>query len=192
MNDISLRILHDDFENRPNMGGEVRPADIAPVIVYQGSGLVSIDNLRWGFKKWDGKGVIINARAETLHEKNIFSKLLYVGRCVVPAGEYYEWERISVKNKVKHYVKDKESNLLFMAGLYQDAADGSGREFVIITKDADENVGKIHDRMPVILRTDQIEGWFTGKLSPKDIIHTGIDMEVAPCDDNYVQLSLEV
>ena len=192
MNDISLHILHDDFDIRPGKDGEVRPTGTAPVIVLQGPGLVAINNLRWGFKRWDGKGVIINARVETLHEKDLFSKHLYVGRCVVPAGEYYEWERIGGKNKVKHFVKDNDSSLLFMAGLYREAADGSGREFVVITKDADENVGKIHDRMPVIMRADQIADWLTGRLSPKDIINTGIKTAAAPCDGEYVQLRLEV
>ena len=186
--DISLRIHHDDFDNRPNKDGEVRPTDKAPVIIHQGTGAISIENLRWGFKRWDSSGVIINARVETLHVKAMFSKLLYVGRCVVPAGEYYEWEKIG-REKVKHFIKDKSGNLLFMAGLYRESSDG--REYVIITKDADDPVAKIHDRMPILLRTDQIEAWLSGELSPEDIAKASFNLDVSPCDDSYVQLSLE-
>ena len=187
LKDLSLRILHDDLG--PNHDSEVRPTNNAPVIIHQGSGLVSIENLRWGFKKWDNKGVIINARVETLAIKAMFSRLLYVGRCVVPAGEYYEWEKIG-REKVRHSIKDKEGNLLYMAGLYREAPDGEGREFVIITKEADENIKKVHDRMPVLLKTEQIKGWLSGKLSPDDIAKTDINMNVAPCSDEYVQMTL--
>ena len=188
---IPLRIHHDDFDNRPNKDGETRPTNKAPVIIHQGTGVISIENLRWGFKKWDNSGVIINARVETLHLKAMISKLLYMGRCVVPAGEYYEWEKIGWE-KVKHFIKDRSGNLLlFMAGLYRESSDGDGREYVIITKDADDSVAKIHDRMPVLLRADQIGAWLSGELSPEDITRGSFILDVSPCDDSYVQLSLE-
>ena len=186
---MSWRILNDDLDKRDTYDGEVRPTNTAPVIVPHGPKTVSIENLRWGFKKWDGQGVIINARVETLHQKAMFSKLLYTGRCVVPASVYYEWEKVG-RDKVKHLIKDKSGNLLFMAGLYRESPDG-GREFVIITKDPDEEVKKIHDRMPAILRVDQIEDWFTGRLTPDDISKTSFNMDVVPCNQEYAQLSLE-
>jgi len=189
--DVSLRIASDSWESdsfdfaSPNT--EVFPTDHAPVITGQGHGEVSFENLRWGFKKWDGKGVIINARAETLKTKGMFSRLLTVGRCVVPAGEYYEWQK-SGREQIKHFIKDNEGNLLFMAGLYQEASDG--REFVIITKDAYGDVTDIHDRMPVILRANQIEDWLSGKLSPDDIVKMDFNVAVTPCENEMVQLSL--
>ena len=187
--DISLRILNDELDDRPLYDGEVRPTNEAPVIIHQGTGVISLENLRWGFSKWDGKGVIINARVETLQVKPMFSKVLQIGRCVVPAGEYYEWKKTGREN-VKHFIKDKDSNLLFMAGLYRTAPDGIGREFVIITKDPDSEVEKVHDRMPVLLKVDQIEDWLSGTLSPDDIVKREFNMNVEPCDDEYVQLTL--
>ncbi len=84
-----------------------------------------------GFKKWNSPGVIINARSETMRNKSTFSKHLETGRCVVPAGEFFEWERASAgisSGKKKHYAKDKEGNLLFMAGLYRDTVDEKNPE----------------------------------------------------------------
>jgi len=181
-----LRIVNDNFEEF-SPPPEIFPTNHAPVILGSGQGAVSFDNLRWGFKKWDGKGVINNAREETIQTKDMFSRLLTAGRCVVPAGEYYEWKK-SGRDKIKYFMKDTEGNLLFMAGLYRETEDG--REFVIITKDACGDVTDIHNRMPVILRSDQIEQWLNGKLSPEDIISMDFNVSVTPCENECIQLSL--
>jgi putative SOS response-associated peptidase YedK len=186
--EVSLSIANDSFDGYSSSTDEVFPTNNTPVIIKSGQREVSFENLRWGFKKWDGKGSpIINARAETLQIKSMFKGLLAEGRCVVPAGEYYEWEQRG-REKVKHFIKDKEGNLLFMAGLYRESDEG--REFVIITKDAYGDVAKIHDRMPVILRADQIELWLSGMLSPDDITKMDFNVSVVPCENVYSQLSL--
>jgi len=189
--EVSLRIANDDFLLPQSLSAavdEICPTNHAPVIIGQGSGAVSFENLRWGFNKWDGKGVIINARAETLEAKGMFARLLLVGRCVVPAGEYYEWKGAG-RDKAKHFIKDKEGHILFMAGLYQETENG--REFIIITKEAEGDVVDVHDRMPVILRANQIEDWLSGKLLPDDIVKQEFNASVAPCDNQLEQLSLE-
>ena len=225
--DISLRIVRDDFDDydekveKPECDkaklnktafaspdfptnfvphthgyqGEVRPTNAAPVITRNDKGIV-FENVKWGFKKWNSPGVIINARSETLRDKSTFSKHLETGRCVVPAGEFFEWEKIG-KSRKKHYAKDRNGNLLFMAGLYRDRKDANEpdgwiREFVIITKDATGEMAKIHDRLPVILRTDQIEAWLTGEMTPEDIVTMEYDVMVKPCEneDAYTQLEL--
>ena len=184
--ETSLRLVKDDFEEYNQKAREVRPTDHAPVITMNNEG-VSFENLKWGFKKWKGSGVIFNARSETLKTVGMFSKCLKAGRCVVPVGEYFEWERLA-NGKCKYYVKDKEGNLLYMAGLYRDT--GEGREFVIITKDAIGDVAKIHDRMPVILQVNQIEAWLSGKLAPEDIVRLGFNVNVFPfADEENEQLS---
>ena len=191
LQEISLRIVNDEFHEYSEKPGEVRPTNQAPVIAKT-SGGISFENQKWGFKKWKGSGVIINARSESIKSKSMFSNLLNTGRCVVPAASYFEWEKTE-SGKKKHYVKDKEGNLLFMAGLYRDTEEG--REFVIITKESSGDVSKIHDRMPVVLKVSQIEPWLTGELSPDDLPALDIDISISPCGDENVnagnkQLSL--
>lgn len=183
---ISLRIVRDDFDEYEKPSGEICPTDFAPVITA-GNGGISFESAKWGFKKWDSPSVIINARSETMRNKSLFSKHLETGRCVVPAGEFFEWEKLG-KGKRKYYAKDRKGNILFMAGLYRDVkneteAKGYIREFVIITKNATGEIAKIHDRVPVILTVEQIEAWLTGVIGPEDVMNSEYDITVNPCEN---------
>lgn len=166
---------------------EIFPTDQAPVFLKQGNGAISCEQMRWGFKKWDGSGAIINARSETLQTKSMFAGLLKTGRCVVPASGYYEWKKVN-RERIKHSIKARDADQLFMAGLYREGADG--REFVIITKPPCEAVADIHNRMPVMLQEVQIEQWLSGKMVPDDLVKMDVDMVAKPCDNENIQMSL--
>lgn len=184
---ISLRIVKDEFTDYNEQGGEVYPTNSAPALVGTKHG-ISFESVKWGFKKWKGTGVIINARCETIRLKSTFSKLIEAGRCVIPAGEFFEWEKLE-KGKRKHFIKDENDNILFMAGLYRETEEG--REFVILTKKATGEMKKIHDRMPVILRVEQLEKWLSGEMLPDDLEKLEYNVAIAPCeDDNSDQLNL--
>jgi|GEM_PF-4616823 len=58
--------------------GEIFPTNSAPVFVAQ-EGQVGAELMTWGFPKYQGSGVIINARAETAGEKRTFSASLRAG-----------------------------------------------------------------------------------------------------------------
>ncbi len=189
LKNLSLHIVRDEFLEYNEGNGEIYPTDFAPVITKREKGFY-FENLKWGFNKWNDSGLIINARCETVKIKSTFSSLIKSGRCVVPAGEFFEWKKLE-KGKKKHFVKDKNDNILFMAGLYRDTIEG--KEFVIITKNAIGEMKNIHDRMPVILRVNQIEDWLSGKLQAEDLEKLDFDVTVNPYknDDNYnEQLSL--
>ena len=156
---ISIKLARDEVDEYTVTRTEIAPTDKSPIITSNDEE-IAFELGKFGFEKWDGKGVIINARSETILEKSMFKKHITNGRCVVPASGYYEWKlsKEGKNKKIKHMIKDKASNLLFMAGLWREGKDG--REFVVITKDPVGIVTEIHDRMPVILRVDQIEAWF--------------------------------
>lgn len=77
--------------------GEIYPTNLVPIISSDGTVA-----MRWGYPKWDGKSVIINANAETAAEKNMFRKSLMERRCVVPTSGFYEWLHEGGKSKEKH------------------------------------------------------------------------------------------
>ncbi|MCL2461820.1 MAG: SOS response-associated peptidase [Defluviitaleaceae bacterium] len=185
---ISLRVVGDDFLEYEGAAGEIRPTDSAPVIVARGNG-VAVERQKFGFRRAQPPGVIINARSDTLEEKPVFSRLLKSGRCVVPAAEFFEWKDNGKSGKVKHYARGRGGNILFFAGLCQSAE--KERDFVIITKDSTGEMAKIHNRVPVILRAEQIWPWLSGKIGPKDLLTMDFDLTVRPCDENEaIQVSL--
>ena len=67
----------------------------------------------------------------------------------------YEWD----KQKRKYHFRLPNERMLYMAGLYQDYADG--RRLVILTTGANSSMRDVHDRMPVILTRDMVRTWAT-------------------------------
>jgi putative SOS response-associated peptidase YedK len=130
--------------------GEIFPTDIVPILTKEGAVPAS-----WGFKKWDGKGHIINARAETAEEKKTFREAFQRGRCVIPTAGFFEWTKD--KQKIKYLFELPDEQLLYMAGLY-DYIDND-LCMVVLTHPANESVQDVHERMPVILKGDQLTLW---------------------------------
>ncbi|MCD8076286.1 MAG: SOS response-associated peptidase [Lachnospiraceae bacterium] len=109
--------------------------------------------LKWGFPQYSGKGLFINARAETALQKKTFSESVLHRRCVIPARHFYEWD--ASKNKVT-FLRENGSTL-YMAGLYNLIEDEI--RFVILTTQANPSVSPVHDRMPLILEKENVEDW---------------------------------
>lgn len=120
--------------------------------------------MAWGFPSYQGKGLMINARAETANERPMFRESVKNRRCVVPAKHFYEWDR--EKNKVTF--KSREGDALYMAGMF-DHFQGEDR-FVIITTEANESMRKVHDRMPLLLEESEVAGWLRNDKSTEEFL----------------------
>ena len=114
--------------------------------------------MRWGFiPHWykapnDGP-LLINARAETIAEKPAFSKACRERRCLIPASGFYEWTKDEDGNRLPWYIYPKSNDLLAFAGIWRtwEKGDETLTTCAIVTTGANEPMGKIHHRMPVIL-----------------------------------------
>ena len=69
--------------------GDILPSRQAAVITGLGHPLAAA-RMAWGFPKFDGKGLVINARAESALEKRSFRESVLHRRCVIPARGFYE------------------------------------------------------------------------------------------------------
>lgn len=131
----------------------VRPetGDVAPsctaLVVVQGAAGPEVCLRPWG---WTGhNGQIINARAETVTEKPLFRDNFARHRCVIPASSFYEWDAAH-----HPYRFGLEGEPLYLAGI----CNAEGR-FVILTTAPNGCMRPIHDRMPLILRPEEVRPW---------------------------------
>ena len=141
--------------------GEIRPTNVAPVIASNRSGERAVFPMKWGFTV-PGRPLLINARAETAREKPMFREAWQAHRCIVPASWYFEWEHL-VRNDgkketgTKYLIQPRGTAVAWMCGLYR--IEEGLPAFVILTREADESVRFIHDRMPLMLPEEKVGEW---------------------------------
>jgi putative SOS response-associated peptidase YedK len=132
-----------------------------------------LSELKWGLipswaKDADIGNRMINARAETLAEKPSFRDAFKKRRCIIPASGFYEWRKkgSGAKQPFYFYLKDRE--VFGFAGLWEEWLDKESGEVLetctIITTEANEVLKPVHDRMPVILKSQDYDRW----LDPKE------------------------
>ena len=145
--------------------GEVFPTDYAAVVALQNT-KPALHLMKWGFPKWDGKGVIINAKSETAAKKEMFAAALKSRRCVIPSTGFFEWANVDGRMKQKFRFNFPDDKMLYLGGLYTDfIASVSKSEslpterFVILTRAANSSISDVHNRMPVVLHKNEIARW---------------------------------
>jgi putative SOS response-associated peptidase YedK len=162
-----LAFLKDDFELLDIKTDNQYPTfNIAPstpilTIIKTRNGFKAGD-IKWGFTI--NNHLLPNVRSETI--ETLFKTQINSCRCLIVASGYYEWNQ----SKIPYYFKT--NHLLYFAGVYQK----KGKEFqvVIITKNADNNIRDIHDRMPVILNSQEAKAYLQKNdiLSIKNLLQT--------------------
>ncbi|MBI2139646.1 SOS response-associated peptidase [Candidatus Woesearchaeota archaeon] len=162
-----------DFE--PNYN--IAPSQSIPVVVQESQASLAL--FRWGLiPSWAKDPKIgfkmINARAETILEKPSFRSLMRNRRCIIPADGFFEWKKTGSgkgDRKQPFYFRLKNGAIMGFAGLWDEwnSTDGAMvrgctngllvRSCTIITTSANALVGKLHDRMPVILDKRDYARW---------------------------------
>lgn len=152
LKDIESIVRRIDANIRNLQSGDRYPSQPAAVITGREPGLCA-ERMIWGFPGYQKKGLLINARAETVLERRMFRESVLHRRCVIPATYFYEWN--PEKEKVTFLREDGSS--IYMAGFYH-RFQGEDR-FVILTTLANASVESVHHRMPVILEREELEMW---------------------------------
>jgi len=143
---------------------------------------------------------MINARMETVAEKPAFKRAFAVRRCLLPADGYFEWyateqkvkgQRSSKGRAVKqpYFIHPADGGILAMAGLYEiwrdksvedpDADDAWLWTCTVLTTSAPDDLGRIHDRMPLLVEKDRYDAWLDPRVSDTDKL-LGLLVPAAP------------
>jgi len=155
---------------------------------------------RWGlvpsWSKQPGSGArMINARAETVAEKPSFRRAFAQRRCLIPADGYYEWypltepdgTPVTAKGRpvkqpfwIHPFHREGEPDIMAMAGIYEfwrDESKPAGDPGAwlttcsIITTEATDSLGMIHDRMPMQVRQADWDRWLDPHLTDPAAAH---------------------
>ena len=128
------------------------------------NGTRTIAKLRWGLvPAWakDSKigSRLINARAETVHEKPSFRAAFRRRRCLIPADGWLEWRQEGPKQP--YFITSATREALSFAALWERwERDSEPMEsFTIVTTDASPALADIHHRQPAIIGARDFDEW---------------------------------
>ena len=146
--------------------GDIHPSEKAPVISCKNGDMIA-ENKKWGFPGFDSGKVIFNARSESVLEKRMFRESVMKRRLVIPASGFYEWNRN--KEKVTFTSALEEQPVLYMAGFYNRFGDED--RFVILTTGANDSMADVHERMPILLKREELEEWIRDDRRLEEFLH---------------------
>lgn len=155
------RPLLGEFEPRYN----IAPSQYVPAI-RQGDAGRELVALKWGLVPFWAKDPkigyhTINARAETVATKPAFREAFKRRRCLIPATGFYEWSATTT-GKRPYHIAMRDHSMFAFAGLWEcwrKDTDQLIESCSIIVTTANDDIRPIHDRMPVILHTEDFGQW---------------------------------
>ncbi len=173
--------------------------NIAPTqeaaVVRRSSGERRLEFLRWGLvPPWaqEPSGAMINARVETAATKPSFRSAFRRRRCLVPADGFFEWMPQEGR-KQPYYFQLADGRPFGLAGLWElwEKGERPLESFTILTTEANRIVGRVHGRMPLIVRPEAYSAWLDPGLDDGDLI-VGL-LEGGPMDQlHYYPVSTYV
>lgn len=123
---------------------------------------------------------MINARMETVTEKPAYRQAFAARRCLLPADGYYEWYTTDQKTKSgkplkqPFFIHPTDGGSLAMAGLYEIWRDPTKDDedpdrfrwtCTVLTTSAEDDLGRIHDRMPLLVEPERRAAWLDPNTS---------------------------
>ncbi|MQY03416.1 SOS response-associated peptidase [Actinomadura macrotermitis] len=206
LDEFQVRLDAVDKELEPDYN--VAPTKQVPAILERPAGegedaepVRQLRTLRWGLVPSWAKDLsigsrMINARAETAHEKPSYRRAFAKRRCLLPADGYFEWyvmegqEGLDKKKQRKQpfFIHPKDGGVMAMAGLYElwkSPEDEWVWTCTVLTTDAPDDLGRIHDRMPMIVEPGRWEAWLDPDLTDADEVRSLLVPAMAGTMDAY-------
>ncbi len=152
----------------------IAPTTSIDVVRLDAQGRREFVSMRWGLVPFFWKKTLkelpatFNARAETVAEKPMFRDAFKKRRCIIPASGFFEWTGPKADRQPHLFSASDGSPVLAFAGLWDSWRDPATGEAMlsatIIVSGASEWMTPYHDRMPVLLRPEDFDGWLNGTL----------------------------
>ena len=168
----------------PELGPRYNIAPTEPIMAI--NSLREPDFLVWGLvPAWAKDAAIgqklINARSETANEKPAYRGAMKYRRCAIPMTGFYEWtieefeepddynlfgDPKKVRGKQPYLFQVRSQPTFSVAGLWEIWHSPDGTEYrtcSLLTTAANGTMYTFHDRMPCILRKEDIDVWLSNE-----------------------------
>jgi len=106
---------------------------------------------------------LLNLQSEKARNREDFKNR----RCVIPSNGFYEWAKVTPKDKQPYYFSPKNGFFTF-AGVWKQGTNGNS--FTIFTTSANDLVSAVHPRMPVILSHNALGHWLEPDAPKESLI----------------------
>lgn len=139
--------------------------------------------MRWGFHR-EFNPAINNARADKL-EGGMWREAFHERRCVIPMSQFFEWGPGTGGRKQAHEFHDPDGDYLFSAGIWEENKE-LGPCYTMVTTAAAPLMAPIHDRMPALLRPEEMAEFLAGSRH-WDFQPFAGPLVVTPCESPLVK-----
>ena len=157
----ALTLIQNDMISELNPRYNIPPTTPIPALLNNGNYLYT----HFGYlPSWASSktSMNMNARSESIFEKKTFRDSFKYRRCIIPINGFFEWAKED-KEKTPYFVSDMKNDYLALAGIWDEYFDIELNMKIVtvalITCDANEKLGKIHHRMPVVLEKKDFNTW---------------------------------
>jgi len=150
----------------------IAPTNDVPIVRVGNDGHRELLRMRWGLvPRWAKDPSIgarmINARGETLADKQSFRTAYRRHRCLLPADGFYEWRTVThvhgePPRRQPQHIGMADGSLFGLAGIYERWLSEEGEVLdscAIVTTEANALLMPVHDRMPVIVAPEHYARW---------------------------------
>lgn len=136
----------------------VAPTQTLDVVMFDGAPVLV--PMSWGVSvSLPGKSGMVTKRIQNSRDDKVWTSRLWKPmveqqRILVPVNGFYEWKRQNRKLVAAFHIAPVNSRAMFLAGIYKASKDeGAKPECSVITTAANEPMSAVHDRMPIILNS---------------------------------------
>lgn len=165
------------------------PTEPVVVVVQRDDGR-KVELHRWGLvPAWSAKpsarSPLINARAETIAVSPAFRTSFIRRRCIIPVDGFYEWQREGRRRQP--FLIRPPSGLLAFAAIWAPWRDPATGDWLlssaVVTTAANSTVGRLHDRMPVMLDEGAWQRWLDPATTDAELLHHLLEPSENPALD---------
>jgi putative SOS response-associated peptidase YedK len=172
---FQLAEIRDQYQGSFNFA----PSQQVPVVVLQDNQRV-LETMRWGLVPSWAKDTkigykMINARCEGIETKPAYRSAIKHRRCLIPVDGFYEWRKDNDSDtKIPYYIGVEGAEIFAFAGLWEKWQSPDSAEplhsCTIITTAPNQQMEKIHNRMPVIIDPQNESKWLDPSIPVEDAL----------------------